>query len=118
MFDLTKNKIRSVITVVMLLFISTSFVGCTGTPNLSQDTCDIVVPVLETVNNLMETLPVPDEIKFYVNLAYINIRLLCSAVPNSAEYEQANSSLQFATGKINTWLQTYNSTTPDNENEQ
>jgi len=112
MFDLIKNKFTVLLTVIMLLFISGSFLGgCTGTPELSKDTCDIVVPVLETVNNLMDSLPVPDEIKFYVNLAYINIQLLCAAVPNSAEYEQANTSLKFATGKINSWLQTYNNNT-------
>jgi len=88
--------------VAMLLFF-----GCGGTPQLSSEICETGLLVCDIAENICETFPLPDPVCSYVNIACVNIGLLCVTEPGTVEHIEAKQKLKKAKADLNIFLKKY-----------
>ena len=96
-----KNFLVSVFLFSLVLF------GCSGVPQLNPEVCEAGALVCDITNNVCETFPVPEPVCSYLNIACVNLDLLCSNDPESNEYKTAKSELQKATTNLKKWMIQY-----------
>ena len=63
--------------------------GCAGSIKLNPDVCEIGLIAFEVSETLCNSYEIPSEICFYIRLASLNFNILCSADPESNEYQKA-----------------------------
>ena len=98
--------------VFVFLFIPFLFVGCSGVPTLNPEVCEVGGIICEVGYSLCETGTVPPAVCAYLNIACINLDLLCTEPPGSVKYEKAKEDLKNAKVDLNIWMKAYKKNNP------
>ena len=89
------------------MVISFSFFSCSGTPQLSPKVCEVGTLICDISTNVCATFPIPEPVCSYVNLACINIALLCAEPVGSDNYNKAKLQLDNINTSLETWIEAY-----------
>lgn len=107
-----KNRFASFYLIALVISLTLLSPGCTPSGQLPQQICDIGSVVCEVSQNLCSTLPVPEAVCTYVNLACLNLTVLCQEPAGTEKYVEALNDLGEANELLQEWVQKQN-TQPD-----
>lgn len=93
-----------VLSLLLAFFIIQGTTGCSGGNQLPEEVCDIGGVVCDIGDYICENVPVPEPVCTYLNLACINLEILCTSEPGSEDYNAAKSSLDEINLNLNRWL--------------
>lgn len=90
-----KNKLVKISLFVALLFSFSFISGCSGTVEIPPEVCEYGDSVLDVAQMLVETFPnVPPAISTYIQLARVNLQILCESESGSSSYNESLNSLK------------------------
>jgi len=92
------------ITAILLTAFVLSFTmsGCSGSTQLPKEVCDVGAVVCDVSGYICTNVPeVPSEICDLINLACLNLNILCKAEPGTDEYNKALTSLKNIDASLN-----------------
>ena len=108
--------IKSYLTVFyfIVLTISFSFIKCgENPPQLSPEVCRVGTMICDISQNICSSFPIPSQVCNYLDLACVNINVLCNSTPGSPAYKQAEKNLQENSDMINESIQKYKKLFPE-----
>jgi hypothetical protein len=78
--------------------------NCSGTPQIPDQVCEVGVQICDVGSYLCETNVIPDPVCTWVNLACLNLNVLCTADPDTPDYITAQSNLKQINQRLSEWL--------------
>lgn len=86
---------RLIVFSVVVFFSIALFPSCSGGQVIPQVVCDYGDVVIDMAELLVQTFPnIPPEIQTYLDLARVNLQILCETEPDTAEFDEALNSLE------------------------
>lgn len=90
-----KKKLVKISLFVVLLFSFSFISGCSGTVEIPPEICEYGDTILDVAQMLVDTFPnVPPAISTYIQLARVNLQILCESEPGSSAYNESLNSLK------------------------
>jgi len=96
-----KKKMVRISLFFVLLFSFGFISGCSGTVEIPPEVCEYGDTILDVAQMLVDTFPnVPPAITTYIELARVNLQILCESEPGSTSYNESINSLDQVTRSL------------------
>ena len=105
-------KMKNLITIIVFFFIFFLFLECSGVPQLNPEVFEVGGLICEVGYGLCDTGTIPAPVCAYLNIACVNLNLLCTEPPGSVKYEKAKEDLKNAKVDLSIWLKAYKKNNP------